>query len=126
MESTGGIGGIDRISKEIPKDHFKYLPSIAEEGLGEKNNRKKLQVMFDKYLKPKQPKTEIQKEWGRHFKEGISQISKKDLDVETKFIADIVIYYLYYDIVLDRSKYPKTVPFVDLPIEIIEFLIKKC
>lgn len=25
----------------------------------------------------------------------------------------------------DRTKYPKAVPFVDFPIEIIEFLIKK-
>ena len=41
------------------------------------------------------------------------------------FIMDIIIYYLYYDIVLDRSKFPKSVPFVDLPIEMIEFLIKK-
>ena len=38
---------------------------------------------------------------------------------------DVIIYYLYYDIILDRSKYPKAVPFVDFPIEIIEFLIKK-
>jgi hypothetical protein len=28
------------------------MPSIAEQGLGEKNNRKKLQALFDKYLKP--------------------------------------------------------------------------
>jgi len=46
--------------------------------------------------------------------------------VEINFIMDVVIYYLYYDIVTDRMKYPKAVPFVDLPIEIIEFLIKKC
>ena len=38
---------------------------------------------------------------------------------------DVIIYYLYYDIVTDRSKYPKSVPFVDLPIEMAEFLIKK-
>jgi ribose 5-phosphate isomerase len=38
---------------------------------------------------------------------------------------DVIIYYLYYDIVYDRQKYPKNVPLVDLPIEIIEFLIKK-
>jgi len=38
---------------------------------------------------------------------------------------DIIIYYLYYDIVTDRTKYPKAVPFVDLPIQMIEFLIKK-
>jgi len=38
---------------------------------------------------------------------------------------DVIIYYLYYEIVMDRSKYPKSVPFVDLPIEMIEFLIKK-
>ena len=38
---------------------------------------------------------------------------------------DVIIYYLYYDIVYDRTKYPKAVPFVDLPVEMIEFLIKK-
>ena len=38
---------------------------------------------------------------------------------------DIVIYYLYHDIITDRSKYPKSVPFVDLPSEMVEFLIKK-
>ena len=38
---------------------------------------------------------------------------------------DVMIYYLYYDIVQDKTKYPKAVPFVDLPIEMIEFLIKK-
>ena len=41
------------------------------------------------------------------------------------FIMDVIIYYLYYDIITSRSKYPKSVPFVDLPIEMIEFLIKK-
>lgn len=41
------------------------------------------------------------------------------------FIMDIIIYYLYYDIIIDRMKYPKNVPFVDLPMEMIEFLIKK-
>jgi len=38
---------------------------------------------------------------------------------------DVIIYYLYYDIVFDNKKNPKSIPFVDLPIEIIEFLIKK-
>ena len=38
---------------------------------------------------------------------------------------DVNIYYLYYDIVTDKHKYPKAVPFVDLPIEMIDFLIKK-
>lgn len=38
---------------------------------------------------------------------------------------DVIIYYLYYDIVLDKTKFPKSVPFVDLPYEMIEFLIKK-
>jgi hypothetical protein len=38
---------------------------------------------------------------------------------------DVIIYYLYYDIVNDKQKYPKSVPFVDMPIEMIEFLIKK-
>lgn len=38
---------------------------------------------------------------------------------------DIIIYYLYYDIINDRTKYPKNVPFVDLPQEMIEHLLKK-
>jgi len=38
---------------------------------------------------------------------------------------DVIIYYLYYDIVFDKAKYPKAVPFVDLPYEMIEFLLKK-
>ena len=38
---------------------------------------------------------------------------------------DVIIYYLYYDIVFDRTKYPRSVPFVELPTEMIEFLIKK-
>jgi ribose 5-phosphate isomerase len=52
-------------------------------------------------------------------------VPKKDLADETAFIMDVIIYYLYYDIITDRHKYPKAVPLVDLPIEIIEFLIKK-
>ena len=52
-------------------------------------------------------------------------MAKKDIKDESMFIFDIIIYYLYHEIVNDRSKYPKSVPFVDLPIEIIEFLIKK-
>lgn len=38
---------------------------------------------------------------------------------------DVIIYYLYYDIVNDKQKYPKSVPFVDLPYEMVDFLIKK-
>ena len=52
-------------------------------------------------------------------------MSKKDIADETAFIMDVIIYYLYHEIVTDRTKYPKAVPFVDLPLEMIEFLIKK-
>ena len=53
MESTGSTTSkTDKKENTIPKDHFKYLPSIGEQGLGEKQNRKKLQALFDKYLKP--------------------------------------------------------------------------
>ena len=52
-------------------------------------------------------------------------MSKKQLADEVVFIMDVIIYYLYYDIVYDRTKYPRAVPFVDLPMEMIEFLIKK-
>ena len=53
MESTGAttskVGGKENT---IPKDHFKFLPSIGEQGLSETQNKKKLQTLFDKYLKP--------------------------------------------------------------------------
>ena len=69
-------------------------------------------------MKPEQNATkslDIQKVWGKTFKEGIQQISKADLMDEIKFIMDVIIYYLYYEIVNDKRKYPKNVPFVDLP-----------
>jgi len=65
------------------------------------------------------------KEWGRQFKEGIANRPKKDMQDENMFIMDVIIYYLYYDIVSDKTKYPKSVPIVDLPYEMVEFLIKK-
>jgi len=52
-------------------------------------------------------------------------MSKKDIEEEKTFIMDTIIYYLYHEIVTDKTKYPKAVPFVDLPLEIIEYLIKK-
>jgi hypothetical protein len=52
-------------------------------------------------------------------------MNKKDEQDEVNFIMDLLIYYLYYEIVNDRSKYPKKVPFVDLPIEMIDYLIKR-
>lgn len=69
-------------------------------------------------MKPEQNATkslDIQKVWGKTFKEGIQQISKADMVDEIKFIMDVIIYYLYYEIVNDKRKYPKNVPFVDLP-----------
>jgi len=45
--------------------------------------------------------------------------------VKIKDLIIFVIWYLYYEIVNDKTKYPKCVPFVDLPFEMIEFLIKK-
>ena len=55
MESTGSTTSkTDKKENTIPKDHFKFLPAINEQSLGEKTNRKKLQIMFDRYLKPTQ------------------------------------------------------------------------
>ena len=68
---------------------------------------------------------DIQKIWGKQFNEAIQQISKADMVDECNFIMDVIIYYLYYEIVNDKRKYPKNVPFVDLPQEIISFLLKK-
>lgn len=130
MDSTGGSNLPKAVKKEngIPSDHFRFFPSIQEQGLGEKTNKKKLQSLFDRYLKPQQndaKSLDIQKEWGKQFKEGTSNIAKKDLQEETMFLMDTIIYYLYHDIITDRTKYPKSVPFVDLPIEMIETLIKR-
>ena len=55
----------------------------------------------------------------------MASVSKKDMQDEVNFVIDVMIYYLYYDIVFDRQKYPKSVPLVDFPIEMVEFLIKK-
>ena len=54
MEGTGGTtaGNKDKKENSIPKDNFRFIPSISEQGLGEKPQRKKLQALFDKYLKP--------------------------------------------------------------------------
>ena len=129
MESTGATPSkIEKKENTVSKDHFKFFPSIGEQGLGEKQNRKKLQVLFDRYLKPQQndAKTlDIQKEWGRQFKDGIACIPKKDLHDENMFIMDVFIYYLYHDIISDRTKYPKNVPYIDLPYEMVEYLIKR-
>ena len=112
----------------LPHAHWKYIPSIEEQGLGEKSNRKRLQVLFNRYLKPEQNANrslDIQKAWGKQFKESLAQVPKADMMDEGKFIMDILIYYLYYEIVSDKKKYPKNVPFVDLPQEMIDYLIKK-
>ena len=52
----------------LSQSHWKYFPSIEEQGLGEKSNRKKLQTLFNRYLKPEQNATkslDIQKVWGK-------------------------------------------------------------
>ena len=54
MEGTGGTttAKTDKKENTIPKDHYRFIPSISEQGLGEKPQRRKLQALFDKYLKP--------------------------------------------------------------------------
>lgn len=48
---------------------------------------------------------------------------------ECIFIMDVIIYNLYYDIVFDKTRYPnkdpKNPPYVNFPIEMIEYLIKR-
>ena len=52
-DSTGSTtSNKESVDKILPHAHWKFLPSIEEQGLGEKSNRKKLQVLFNKYLKP--------------------------------------------------------------------------
>ena len=129
MESTGSTTSkATKGDNSIPKDHFRFFPSITEQGLADKSNKKRLQDLFNKYLRPQQNEQknlDIKAEWGKQFKEAITSLNKKDTVEETMFIMDVVIYYLYHDIITDRNKYPKSVPFVDLPYEMIEYIIKK-
>jgi len=52
MDSTGSTtskGEDGKRGNELPKDKYKYIPSIQEQGLVQK---KKLRGLFDSYLKP--------------------------------------------------------------------------
>ena len=110
MESTGGSGSVaikgDKDSKNsLPSDKWKYFPSIHEQGLGDKSQKKKLEGLFSSYLKPHQNESkslDIQKEWGRQFKEALAGVPKKQIPEEVNFIMDVIIFYLYYDIVTDK------------------------
>ena len=44
MDGTGGSSTAKSDKKEnsIPKDNYRFIPSISEQGLGEKPQRKKL------------------------------------------------------------------------------------
>jgi hypothetical protein len=70
IADTGGSTTSQKDKKEnsIAKEFFRFIPSINEQGLGEKTNRKKLQTLFDRYLKPSQNESktlDLQKEWGK-------------------------------------------------------------
>ena len=42
MEGTGGTTEEKKNANEIPKANWKYLPSIHEQNLADKSNKKKL------------------------------------------------------------------------------------
>lgn len=61
MDSTGSTGGPKepktgskdgKRENTLPKEAYKYFPSIQEFSLNDKNNKKRLQYLFDAYLKP--------------------------------------------------------------------------
>ena len=57
-DSTGSTTSKSEASdKVLPQSQWKYFPSIEEQGLSEKSNRKKLQTLFNRYLKPEQNAT---------------------------------------------------------------------
>ena len=56
-DSTGSTTSKEMTDKTLPQNQWKYFPSIEEQGLSEKSNRKKLQVLFNRYLKPEQNAT---------------------------------------------------------------------
>jgi len=52
-DSTGSTtSGTNTADKKLDQLVWKFLPSIDEQGLSNKANRKKLQTLFNKYLKP--------------------------------------------------------------------------
>ena len=55
-DSTGGstTSKSEAADKTLPTSQYKYFPSIEEQGLSEKSNKKKLQTLFNRYLKPEQ------------------------------------------------------------------------
>ena len=69
MDSTGSTTSkSDKKENTLPKESWRFIPSIAEQQLDQKQNRKKLQGLFDSYLKPQQNESktlDIQKEWGK-------------------------------------------------------------
>lgn len=69
MESTGSTTSkSEKKENSIPKEHMRFLPSITEQALDQKQNKKKLQTLFDKYLKPSSAdgkNIDVQKEWGK-------------------------------------------------------------
>lgn len=86
MDGTGSTTSKAKVEagtgkeKSLPKEHWKYLHSIHEFQLAEKVNKKRLQYLFDAYLRPVQNESkslDITKEWGRTFKEASSAIPKK-------------------------------------------------
>ena len=59
MDSTGSSltkekksAGDDTHNNSLPREEWKYFPSILQFGLNDKSNKKRLQYLFDSYLKP--------------------------------------------------------------------------
>ena len=65
--------------------------------------------------------------WGKNFKVALEAMDPETKNEETMFIMDVVIYYHYYIFILeDQNNFTtKHVPNVDLPIEMIQFIIEK-
>ena len=68
-DSTGSTTSKNEKQNILPQDQWKYFPTIQEKGLSEAANRKRLQQLCDRYLKPKptqgKDQSSIQAEWGK-------------------------------------------------------------
>ena len=68
-DSTGSTTSASNTAdKKLDQLVWKFLPSIDEQGLSNKANRKKLQTLFNKYLKPEAGGTlknvDVKMAWG--------------------------------------------------------------
>jgi hypothetical protein len=106
---------------------YKYFPSIQQYRLH--NKKERLGKLFESYMRPAETSDQSEQEqellqaWGSKLP-ALNDISPDNAALQRDFFADVLIFYLFYDIVNDKGKYPDNVPRVDLPQQLVNRAIK--